>query len=121
MSRNIGRTGPSNEESVTRQYEHFLANHSDKKVSPQNFRRVMRACFPDLDTEKLESHFFRMCDTNADGHIDFPEFMEFMIVLHQMSNGNLYSQKGRVHLYDQMSIINFGFGQNFCSILDGFY
>ena len=79
---------------VNRQYEIFLAKHPDGKVTSKNFRRVMRACFPDLDTTKLESNFFRMCDTNGDGHIDFKEFMEFMIVLYQMSNGCLYSQKG---------------------------
>ena len=43
-----------------------------------------QACFPDANTDKLESHIFRMYDTNGDGHIDF---REFMIVLYIMSNG----------------------------------
>ena len=44
-----------------------------------------QACYPNMDTSKLESHIFRMYDSNGDGHIDF---REFMIVLYVMSSGS---------------------------------
>merc|ERR1719219_2080453 len=46
----------------------------------------MKECFPSRDTTQLESHIFRMYDSNGDGYVDF---REFMIVLHVMSNGTL--------------------------------
>merc|ERR1711983_232556 len=69
---------------VDRQYENFLAKHPDGKITKRDFRHMMQACFPDMDTAKLQEHIFRMYDTNCDNQIDF---REFMIVLYVMSNG----------------------------------
>jgi len=69
---------------VEEQYENFLKLHPDGKITKNDFKHMMQACFPDADTAKLQSHIFRMYDTNDDGHIDF---REFMIVLYVMSNG----------------------------------
>ena len=69
---------------VDEQYENFLGKHPNGKITKNDFRNMMQACFPDHDTAKLESHIFRMYDKNGDGHIDF---REFMIVLYVMSNG----------------------------------
>lgn len=66
------------------QYQNFLSEHPNGKITRREFRNMMQACFPDANTDKLESHIFRMYDTNGDGHIDF---REFMIVLYVMSNG----------------------------------
>ena len=46
---------------------------------------MMKQCYPNTDTEKLEKHIFRMYDANKDGNIDF---REFMIVLYVMSSGS---------------------------------
>jgi Ca2+-binding EF-hand superfamily protein len=32
---------------------------------------MMRQCYPNADTDKLEKHIFRMYDANHDGKIDF--------------------------------------------------
>merc|ERR1711881_734328 len=56
---------------VEEQYENFLKLHPDGKITKRDFRHMMQACFPDADTAKLQSHIFRMYDTNDDGHIDF--------------------------------------------------
>jgi len=69
---------------VDQQYENFLTRHPDGKITKRDFRNMMQACYPGTDTAKLESHIFRMYDSNGDGHIDF---REFMIVLYIMSNG----------------------------------
>lgn len=71
-------------EEVDRQYENFLEKHPDGKIRKKDFQLMMRTCYPNTDTEKLEKHIFRMYDSNGDGYIDF---REFMIVLYIMSNG----------------------------------
>merc|ERR1739847_161445 len=46
---------------------------------------MQQACLPNKDaTSQLESHIFRMYDSNGDGYVDF---REFMIVLYVMSHG----------------------------------
>jgi len=77
-------TAASREE-VQDQYENFLSKHPEGKITKKDFRNIMQACYPNMDTSKLESHIFRMYDSNGDGHIDF---REFMIVLYVMSSGS---------------------------------
>jgi len=71
-------------EEVEQSHKNFLEAHPDGKITKSDFRKMMQACYPSTDTEKLESHIFRMYDTNEDGYIDF---REFMIVLYTFSNG----------------------------------
>jgi len=70
---------------VEAQYQNFLSQHPDGRISKKSFHEMMKECYPGTDTEKLERHIFRMYDTNDDGHIDF---REFMIVLYIMSSGS---------------------------------
>eukprot|EP00088_Acartia_fossae_P067640 TRINITY_DN8461_c0_g1_i2.p1 TRINITY_DN8461_c0_g1~~TRINITY_DN8461_c0_g1_i2.p1 ORF type:complete len:209 (-),score=37.22 TRINITY_DN8461_c0_g1_i2:522-1148(-) len=70
---------------VEAQYQNFLSQHPDGRISRKSFHEMMKECYPGTDTEKLERHIFRMYDTNDDGHIDF---REFMIVLYIMSSGS---------------------------------
>ena len=72
-------------EDVQKHHDSFIAEHSDGKITKSDFKRMMEACFPGADSGKLQSHIFRMYDTNDDGHIDF---REFMIVLYVLSNGS---------------------------------
>merc|ERR1712020_313356 len=69
---------------IDQHYDNFLSNHPDGKITRRGFANMMQACFPDRDTTQLESHIFRMYDSNGDGYVDF---REFMIVLYIMSNG----------------------------------
>jgi len=71
-------------EEVEQQHKNFLETHPEGRITKSDFRKMMEACYPSTDTEKLESHIFRMYDTNGDGYIDF---REFMIVLYTFSNG----------------------------------
>ena len=72
-------------EQVDMQYENFLKDHPDGKITKKDFRKMMKDCYPPINIDKLESHIFRMYDTNGDGYIDF---REFMIVLYVMSEGS---------------------------------
>ncbi len=69
---------------MDRQHQNFLSCHPDGKISRKEFSEMMRRCYPDADTAKMEKHIFRMYDANHDGDIDF---REFMIVLYVMSSG----------------------------------
>lgn len=40
-------------------------------VLSREFSEMMRQCYPDADTVKVEKHIFRMYDANRDGDIDF--------------------------------------------------
>jgi len=80
----IANNTAASRDQVDEQYENFLGKHPAGKITKNDFRNMMQACFPDRDLSKIESHIFRMYDKNGDGHIDF---REFMIVLYIMSNG----------------------------------
>ena len=69
---------------IDQHYESFLSIHPDGKITRKGFATMMRARYPGRDTTQLESHIFRMYDSNGDGYVDF---REFMIVLYVMSNG----------------------------------
>ena len=56
---------------VDRQYQNFLVRHPDGKISKKEFSDMLRQCYPDADTAKMEKHIFRMYDANRDGDIDF--------------------------------------------------
>ena len=71
---------------IDQHYESFLSIHPDGKITRKGFATMMRARYPGRDTTQLESHIFRMYDSNGDGYIDF---REFIILLYVMSNGTL--------------------------------
>ena len=45
-------TAVSHEE-VKLQYEDFLQTHPDGKITKSDFRKLMQACYPSTDTDKL--------------------------------------------------------------------
>ena len=71
---------------IDQHYDNFLLKHPNGKISRKGFSHMMQqACLPNRDTtSQLESHIFRMYDSNGDGYVDF---REFMIVLYVMSHG----------------------------------
>merc|ERR1711944_109449 len=69
---------------IDQHYDNFLSKYPDGKISRRGFADMMKECFPSRDTTQLESHIFRMYDSNGDGYVDF---REFMIVLYVMSHG----------------------------------
>merc|ERR1711872_1771 len=81
----IARNAAMDRDNVESQYQNFLTQHPDGRISRKSFHDMMKDCYPGTDTEKLEKHIFRMYDKNDDGHIDF---REFMIVLYIMSSGS---------------------------------
>ena len=60
----IARNTAMNKEAVKLQYETFLKQHPDGRISRKSFHMMMKECYPGADTEKLERHIFRMYDSN---------------------------------------------------------
>jgi len=65
-------------------FESFLEDHPDGKVTKEGFRKMISEAHPEEHLDKIERYFFRVYDTNNDGHIDFVEFLMAMYIL---SNG----------------------------------
>merc|ERR1719167_486211 len=71
-------------ENIEQQFQVFITNHPDGKISKKSFKTMMKACYPGANVDKLTKHIWRMYDDNNDGHIDF---RELMMVLYIMSDG----------------------------------
>ena len=71
-------------EQVTERYNEFLKMHPTGQITQDEFKSMIKTCYPEADTVALERHIFRMYDMNMDGSIDFKEFM---ILLYVMSAG----------------------------------
>ena len=44
-------------EEVEQQHKNFLESHPDGKITKSDFRKMMQACYPSTDTEKLGTLF----------------------------------------------------------------
>jgi len=62
-------------ENIEQQFQVFITNHPDGKISKKSFKTMMKACYPGANVDKLTKHIWRMYDDNNDGHIDFRELM----------------------------------------------
>jgi len=71
-------------ENIEQQFQVFITNHPDGKISKKSFKTMMKACYPGANVDKLTKHIWRMYDDNNDGYIDF---RELMMVLYIMSDG----------------------------------
>jgi len=71
-------------ENIEQQFQVFITNHPDGKISKKSFKTMMKACYPGANVDKLTKHIWRMYDANNDGSIDF---RELMMVLYIMSDG----------------------------------
>merc|ERR1739838_404844 len=70
---------------IQEQYQGFLLNHPDGKISMKAFCSMIGEGSPGTNTSKLSQHIWRIYDTNMDGFIDFKEFM---MALYVMSSGS---------------------------------
>merc|ERR1711892_1005274 len=66
---------------VQEQYQAFLLNHPDGKISKKSFYSMINESYPGMNTSKLSRHIWRIYDTNMDGFIDFKEFMMALYVM----------------------------------------
>ena len=70
---------------IQEQYQAFLLNHPDGRISMKAFCSMLGEGSPGTNTSKLSKHIWRIYDTNMDGFIDF---REFMMALQVMSSGS---------------------------------
>lgn len=69
---------------VVEQFDAFKDEHPDGRMNKKEFKTMMSKALPKKDASKMEKHVFRVYDTNADGFIDF---VEFMVVYYVMADG----------------------------------
>jgi len=74
-----------NREQLRDKYDTFVTNHSKGIMSKKSFDSMMKQSYPKAKTRKISEHVFRMYDTNADGNVDFKEFI---VALEIFRNGS---------------------------------
>ena len=72
-------------ENIEQQFQVFITNHPDGKISKKSFKTMMKACYPGANVEKLTKHIWRMYDSNNDGSIDFRELMMVIFISRVLS------------------------------------
>lgn len=79
-------------------YQSFLKECPGGKISKEQFEGIYASFFPDADPSQYARHVFRSFDTNADGTLDFKEYM---VALHLTSGGKtLQKLEWAFALYD---------------------
>ena len=79
-------------------YRSFLKECPGGKISKEQFEGIYASFFPDADPSQYARHVFRSFDTNADGTLDFKEYM---VALHLTSGGKtLQKLEWAFALYD---------------------
>lgn len=72
------------EEELATWYQSFLKECPSGRISKEQFEGIYASFFPDADSTDYARHVFRSFDTNADGTLDFKEYI---IALHLTSSG----------------------------------
>lgn len=79
-------------------YRAFLRECPGGRISREQFEGIYASFFPDADPSQYARHVFRSFDTNADGTLDFKEYM---VALHLTSGGKtLQKLEWAFALYD---------------------
>ncbi|KAM7371460.1 hypothetical protein PAMP_008699 [Pampus punctatissimus] len=79
-------------------YQSFLKECPSGKISKQQFEGIYASFFPNADPTAYARHVFRSFDTNADGTLDFKEYI---VALHLTSGGKtLQKLEWAFALYD---------------------
>ncbi|CAJ1075907.1 recoverin a [Xyrichtys novacula] len=79
-------------------YQSFLKECPSGKISKEQFEGIYASFFPNADSTEYARHVFRSFDTNADGTLDFKEYI---VALHLTSGGKtLQKLEWAFALYD---------------------
>lgn len=79
-------------------YQSFLKECPSGKISKEQFEGIYASFFPNADPTAYARHVFRSFDTNADGTLDFKEYI---VALHLTSGGKtLQKLEWAFALYD---------------------
>jgi len=81
------------EDEVRTTFSTFIKEHPDGKFTKKEFSEMMGKAMPKKDAKKMETHVYRMYDTDGNGGIDFTEFM---ILFHIMDDGTPEQVLGRI-------------------------
>lgn len=86
------------EEELCAWYTTFLKECPTGRITKEQFEGIYASFFPDADPTAYARHVFRSFDTNADGTLDFKEYI---VALHLTSSGKtLHKLEWAFALYD---------------------
>ncbi len=86
------------EEELCAWYATFLKECPTGRITKEQFEGIYASFFPDADPSAYARHVFRSFDTNADGTLDFKEYI---VALHLTSSGKtLHKLEWAFALYD---------------------
>ncbi|KAF1382000.1 hypothetical protein PFLUV_G00159840 [Perca fluviatilis] len=77
------------ETEIAQWYENFKKQCPEGRISKEEFQSIYSRFFPESDAQTYAQHVFRSFDTNADGTLDFKEYI---IALHMTSTGKTTSK-----------------------------
>ncbi|XP_048847371.1 recoverin a [Brienomyrus brachyistius] len=86
------------EEELHAWYQSFQKECPSGRITREKFESIYSSFFPDADPSEYARHVFRSFDTNADGTLDF---REYVVALHLTSSGKtLQKLEWAFALYD---------------------
>lgn len=74
------------EAEITQWYDNFQKQCPSGRITPAEFESIYARFFPESDAKSYAQHVFRSFDTNADGTLDF---REYIVALHMTSSGRM--------------------------------
>lgn len=77
------------EDELSAWYTTFMKECPSGRISKQQFEGIYASFFPDADPTAYSRHVFRSFDLNADGTLDFKEYI---IALHLTSSGKTFQK-----------------------------
>ena len=76
----ISATLGMNEVEIQRRFEQFCVKYPKGRIPKEEYTELLKRCYRQTDSAKLEEHISRAYDMNGDGWIDFKEFMEILYI-----------------------------------------
>ena len=77
----IEKQTQASKEDVEKMYKNVLVKYPVGKITAEGLNIIMKTCFPSQYVDDLDTHIFRMYDTNKDGVIDFHESLTAITIM----------------------------------------
>ena len=99
-------------------FKNFKKECPDGQLSPPNFTKLYKKCFPHCNAEKICEHVFRSFDTDNNNFIDFREFMLAIYITSAGTAEEKLKWTFRIYDVDGNGVINQGEMINIVQAID---